>query len=229
MAISEFQHRLLRSADGLRDDDSRPKQPVPHLAALPALMGILTIFLNLIIALHALAQPGQETSGLGTATPRSDEVAVSQMGWAPDAPKHAVLSVRQALPEAPSFRVTQGTREVLSGTAKPASPRWGLFFYVADISAVDASGEYEVQIGDGASARFEIRPDVYTSVRGVETNGSRPLHGLRQILGGFLGRQRSSTDRSAPGRHADESALSIRRRASEAKDGASRSPPHCLS
>jgi hypothetical protein len=192
-------------------------------AALPALRGVLTIVLNLTIAIPALAQLRQETGvsketgsngnipqlsdGDGAIVPPDDQAAVSQMGWAPKAPKHAVLSVRQALPGAPWFRVTQGSREVLSGTAAAASSRWGLFFYVADISAVDSSGEYEVQIGDAAPARFEVRRDVYTSVRGLETNGSRPLYGLRQILGGYFGRQRCSTDRCVPGRHADESAL----------------------
>src|SRR5580658_3787235 len=125
---------------------------MPRFAATPALRGILTIFLTLTLAVPA----------------HGDDVAVSQMGWPPKAPKHAVLAVRQALPSAPTFRVTQGSREVLSGTATPASSRWGLFFYVADISAVDAPGEYDIQIDSAAPAHFEVRPDVYASVRGIE-------------------------------------------------------------
>jgi hypothetical protein len=239
----DLKHRHHSGVDVRRKDDPRLVPEVPHLAALAALSVALTILLNLIITVCALAQAAQQTASPGIATagaggsrvtatatalsnetdsnngnflqlgdggaivPLDDQVAVSQMGWAPKAPKHAVLSVRRARPGAPSFLVTQGSREVLSGTALPASSGWGLFFYVADISAVDAPGVYVVQIGSAALARFEVRRDVYRSVRGLQRNGSVPLYGLRQILGGFFGRQRCSTDRCVPGRHGDESAL----------------------
>jgi glycosyl hydrolase family 9/cellulase-like Ig domain-containing protein len=181
------------------------ERQMPHLAALPTLRKVLPILLNLIIADAAFAQLRHE-AGVPPGE-RSDQVAVSQMGWPPKAPKYAVLSLGQVLSGAPSFRVTQGSREVLSGAATPASSRWGLYFYVADISAVNASGKYEVQIGNAVPVSFEVRHDAYTSVRGLGRNGSGPLYGLRQILGGYFGRQRCSTDRCVPERHGDESAL----------------------
>ncbi len=96
-------------------------------------------------------------------------VQVSQIGYLPAQPKHAVAETDPRDSDEPSFTLWQigadGNKRVLSGAGRP----WGRFlryrYFCLDFSDITAPGLYQIGFGNALSSVFRIGPDVFD--RGV--------------------------------------------------------------
>jgi hypothetical protein len=125
----------------------------------------------------------------------ADTIGLPQTGWAPQAPKHAVVSLGAHI-DPPTFRVTSQGRTVLSGTATYVGKKYARELYVADLSSVAAPGIYQIGIDGVAPACFEIAPDAYARVR-----GPAGLVSVGAMVRSFFGWQRCQASQCVPKRH----------------------------
>jgi len=90
-------------------------------------------------------------------------IGISQLGWAPEAIKLAVLNKTNYI-NPPSFSVTKNGSTVLSGTTVFWGGRYYQNFYTMNLSSLKEPGEYQLSV-DGEQATFIIADDAYLNMR----------------------------------------------------------------
>jgi len=90
-------------------------------------------------------------------------IGITQLGWAPNAVKLAVLNKTNYI-NPPSFTIKKNGTQVFSGTTVFWGGRYYQNFYTMNLSSLTEPGEYELSV-DGESATFAIADDAYFNMR----------------------------------------------------------------
>ena len=119
-----------------------------------------------------------------------DCLAVSQIGWTPQAMKIAILVRKNKLPENPEYFVTKNLNNntgtlIKKGKAEYINSKFLLNYYKIDISDIKEPGDYFLDC-DGDRVVLHIANDAYINIR--HRGGNNTTH-LWDIIGGkgFVG------------------------------------------
>lgn len=148
-------YKIVSKKNGLCLEAEKNPGPNPRLALNQPIR--LSVYRDGVKTMRWNIEPVRDTP--------PDCLATSQVGWAPLAPKYAVLIRRRRLAKAPPFTVRREDGEVVY---RGQSVYWGTMyvrhFYVLDISALRQPGTY-VLACDGDGATLYISDDAYVRIR----------------------------------------------------------------
>lgn len=91
-------------------------------------------------------------------------LAVSQIGWSPQAFKYAVLTRNKLVASPPTFQVKRDDQTVINGQSIYWGSKWNQHFYVINLSALKNLGTYLLSC-DGDAAELHISDTAYSRIR----------------------------------------------------------------